>query len=106
MAGAKVTPGRPRIGRHQSSRQQTKTKDMKRNTHIYKTAVTALCLLSLSPALMFAAGSPKPIEERGVIKSVDMNAHILVVTEHKKNSEHAFQWNDQTKFSARDRSVG
>jgi len=80
--------------------------DMNLNTHIHKTAVTALCILSLSPALMFAAGSPKPIAERGVIKSVDMNAHILVVTEHKKNSEHAFQWNDQTKFSERNKSVG
>jgi hypothetical protein len=105
MTGAKVILRHPRIGRQQSSRQQRKTKDMKLNTHIHKAAATALCILSLSPALMFAAGSPKPIEERGVIKSVDMNAHTLVVTEHKKNSEHTFQWNDQTKFSERDKGA-
>ena len=79
---------------------------MKLNTHIHKAALTVLCILSLSPALMVAAGSPKPIEERGVIKSVDMNAHILVVTEPKKNAERKFQWNDQTKFNERDKSIG
>ena len=72
---------------------------MKLNSHIHKTAVASLCILSLSPALLFAASSPKPIEERGVIKSVDMDTHRLVVTEHKKNAEQTFQWNDQTKFS-------
>ena len=78
---------------------------MKLKTHIHRTAVTALCILSLSPALMFAAGSPKPIEERGVIKSVDMTAHTLVVTERKNNSEQTFQWNDQTKFHEHFRST-
>jgi Cu/Ag efflux protein CusF len=74
---------------------------MKLNTHIYKKAVTALCILSLSPALVFAADGPKPIEERGIIKSVDLDTHTLVVTGHKNNSEQKFQWTDQTKFSTR-----
>lgn len=78
---------------------------MKLNTHIHKTAVTALSVLSLSPALVFAAGTPKPIEERGTIKSVDMSAHTLVVAEHRKNAGQKFQWNDQTKFSERDKSA-
>lgn len=78
---------------------------MKLNTRIQKSVVAALCVLSLSPALVFAAGTPKPIEERGVIKSVDMGAHTLVVAEHKKNTEQKFQWNDQTKFSERNKSA-
>ena len=79
--------------------------NMKLNTHIQKLVVTALCILSPGPALMLAAGSPKPVEERGVIKSVDMDAHILVVTEHRKNAEQKLQWNDQTKFSERGKSA-
>jgi Cu/Ag efflux protein CusF len=76
-----------------------KTKAMKLNTHMHKTAVAVCCILSLSPALLFAAGTPKPIKETGVIKSVDMDAHTLVVTRQKKKSEQKFEWNDQTKFN-------
>jgi hypothetical protein len=78
---------------------------MKLNTHIHKTAVAALCVLVLSPALVFAGDAAKPAEGRGIIKSVDTSAHTLVVTEHKKNTEQTFQWNDQTKFSERDKSA-
>ena len=78
---------------------------MKLNTPIHRLVATALCILSLGPAVVFAAGSAKPVEERGVIKSVDMDAHILVVTEHRKNAEQKFQWNDQTKFSERSKSA-
>ena len=76
---------------------------MKLNTQVHKTAVTALCVLALSPALVFAAGTPKPAGERGIIKSVDMDAHTLMVTERKTNSEQKFQWNDKTKFSERNK---
>ena len=72
---------------------------MKLNTHIHKMAVTAFCVLALSSALVFAAGTPKHIGERGIIKSVDMDTHTLVVTEQKNNLEKKFRWNDQTKFS-------
>jgi hypothetical protein len=76
---------------------------MKRNTPIHRSVVTVLCVLSLSPGLVFAGGRPKPGEERGIIKSVDMSAHTLVITERKKNADQKFQWNDQTKFKERDK---
>jgi len=78
---------------------------MKLHAHIHKTAVAALCVLVLSPALVLAGDTAKPSEGRGIIKSVDMSAHTLVVTEHKKNAEQKFQWNEQTKFSERDKSA-
>ena len=78
---------------------------MKLNSHIHKTAAAALCVLTLSPALVFAAGTTHPSRERGIIKSVDMDAHTLVVTDRKNNSQRTFQWNDQTKFSERDKSA-
>jgi hypothetical protein len=102
---------------------------MKLNTPLCKTVVTSFCVLSLSPALVFAGGiagvmgdlsvgqNPEESgadyvadttgysEERGVIKSVDLSAHTLVVTEHKKNTEQTFQWNDQTKFTERHKSA-
>ena len=78
---------------------------MKLNTNLGKIVVAVLCLSSLAPALVFAGNAAKPGEERGVIKSVDMTAHTLVVTEHKKNTEQTFQWNDQTKFMERDKNA-
>ena len=78
---------------------------MKFNTHLHKTVVTALCVLSLSPALVFGGGTSKPLKEGGIIKSVDMKTHTLVVTEHKNHVDQKFQWNDQTKFSERDKSL-
>jgi hypothetical protein len=80
-------------------------KDMKLRTHIHKTAVTALCILSLSPALLFAADTTQPAVAHGIIKSVDITAHTLVVTEHKSNTELTFQWNDQTQFTERGQSA-
>ena len=78
---------------------------MKIKNHIHKTVTATLCVLALSPALLFASNTRKPNEELGVIKSVDMTAHTLVLTEHKNNSEQTFQWNDQTKFSERNKSA-
>lgn len=78
---------------------------MKLNTHLHKTVVTAVCVLAISPALVFARGTAKPVQERGIIKSVDMSAHTLVVTESKKNVEQTFQWNKQTKFSERHKNA-
>jgi hypothetical protein len=67
--------------------------------------VTALCVLSLTPALVLASGTPKTRDERGIIKSVDMSTHTLVVTGHKKNADQKFQWNEQTQFSERDKNA-
>ena len=78
---------------------------MKLNTNLNKMVVAVLCLSSLAPALVFAGSAAKPGEERGVIKSVDMTAHTLVVSEHKKNTDQTFQWNDQTKFMERDKNA-
>ena len=36
----------------------------------------------------------------------DRPPYVLVVTDRKNNSERTFQWNDQTKFSERDKSAG
>lgn len=78
---------------------------MKRNPPITKTFTAGLCILALSPALVFAGNKASVTEERGLIKSVDMNAHTLVVTEHQKKSDQTFSWNDQTKFIERDKAV-
>jgi hypothetical protein len=102
---------------------------MKLKNHIHKTVTATLCVLSLSPALVFAGGitgamgnfsvgqnteesdadyvanSTQPSEEQGVIKSVDLSARTLVVTRHKANTEQTFQWNDQTKFMERNKSA-
>ena len=99
MAGAYVF----RVNDKDESNKQNNA--MKLNNHIHKRATTAICVLSLSPALLFGADAPKPIEERGIIKSVDMSAHTLVVTERKNSSEKKFEWNDQTKFSERNQTT-
>ena len=100
MAGAKVfLDTRERVAT--KIEMKNRTKIMKLNTHIHKTVVAAICVLALSPVLVFAADTPRPTVERGVIKSVDMDAQTLVVTEHKNNAEQKFRWNDQTKFSER-----
>lgn len=78
---------------------------MKLKTHLHTTVVTALCVLSLTPALVLAGSTTKPLKERGIINSVDVTAHTLVVTEHKNHADQTFQWNDQTKFRERDKSV-
>ena len=77
---------------------------MKLNPRIQKMTMTALVVAALSPSLAFAAGKPKPQHEHGTIKSVDMNAHTLVVAE-PKHEEQTFQWNDQTKFLEHSRST-
>src|SRR6266571_8799623 len=105
MAGAKVTPRHPGIGYATKTETINERMPMKLKSHIHQTAA-ALCVLALSPTLMFAAGTTHPSKERGIIKSVNMEAQTLVVTDRKNNSEHTFQWNDQTKFSERDKSAG
>src|SRR5437879_1401510 len=106
MAGANETPRLSRIGYATKTETINERKPMKLNSHIHKTAVAALCVLALSPELVFAADRTHPSRERGIIKSVDMETHTLVVTDRKNNSEHTFQWNDKTKFSERDKSAG
>jgi len=63
------------------------------------------CVLTLSPALVFAGHTPKPGKESGVIKSVDMGAHTFVVAEQHKKAEQTFGWNDQTKFTEHKKSA-
>lgn len=77
---------------------------MKLHSRFHRTVAPLLCVLALSPALVFAANPPKKTEVRGVIKSVDMNAHTLIVTEHQK-SEQTFAWNNQTKFLEHEKSA-
>ena len=72
---------------------------------IRKTSIAALCALALSPAALFAGNTAKTTVDRGVIKSVDMSAHQLVVTGEKGKTDETFQWNDQTKFIEHDKAV-
>ena len=78
---------------------------MKLNTHFTRRRDSALRAVTQLRHSYLPAHEPKPIEERGIIKSVDMSAHTLVVTEHKENTDQKFQWNDQTKFSERNKSA-
>jgi hypothetical protein len=64
----------------------------------------ALCAAVLTPAALFA-GHAKTSSDHGVIKSVDANAHQLVVTDKKSKIDQTFQWNDQTRFMEHDKSV-
>src|SRR5262245_12676685 len=77
---------------------------MKLKLNLSTTALAAVCALALNPATLLAA-NPHPHEERGTIKSVDTTAHTLTVTGGKDNSEHKFQWNDQSKFTERGKTV-
>ena len=78
---------------------------MKIISHIHKTTVAVLCVLVLSSTLVLAADTTQPSRERGIIKSVDANTQTLVVAKRGNNSEQTFQWNDQTKFWERDKTV-
>ncbi len=77
---------------------------MKLNSNLRIAALGALCAVALTPAALFAA-NPRLHEDRGTIKSVDADAHTLVVTDLKNKSEHKFQWNDQTKFTERGKTA-
>ena len=68
-------------------------------------ALVPVCVLALSPVGVLAAESTKLKEERGTIKSLDADAHTVVVSDRKDNSEHKFLWNDQTKFTERGKTV-
>ena len=82
-----------------------KTNNMKPHTRIPRAALAALCIFSLSPALLCAADTAQPAVVHGTIKSVDTAAHTLVVTERKNNAEQTFQWSDQTLFTERGQSA-
>ena len=72
---------------------------MKWNLHCWKPAMAAVCAAAiLTPAALLAGGPPKARHENGTIKSVDANAHTLVIAGLKGHSEHKFQWNGETKF--------
>lgn len=75
---------------------------MKLNSNLRLTCL-ALGALVLSTAALYAANAPKTQDERGTIKSVDATAHTLVVTDLKNKTEHKFLWNDQTKFTERNK---
>jgi len=77
---------------------------MKLTSNLPITAAIALSALALSLAALAAASAPKTHEERGTIKSVDVSDHKLVVTD-RKDTEHKFQWNDQTKFTEHGKAV-
>jgi hypothetical protein len=79
--------------------------EMKTKSNTSKAALAALCLLILSPAVLFAGNSPKTAKERGIIKSVDNSALQIVVTDHKTKTEGTFRWNDQTKFTEHHQTV-
>jgi hypothetical protein len=79
--------------------------NMKTNINIRKTGLVALCALALSPAALFAGNTSKTAEERGIIKSVDSQAHQIVVTDRKTKADRTFQWNDQTKFTEHGKAV-
>lgn len=78
---------------------------MKLSAHFRMAALIPACMLVLSPAALFAAESTKLKEERGTIKSVDAEAHTLIITDRKESAEHKFQWNDQSKFTERGKAV-
>jgi Cu/Ag efflux protein CusF len=61
------------------------------------TGLVVLSAVALSSATLLAA-NPRAHDMRGTIKSVDANAHTLVITDHKDKSDQTFQWNDQTRF--------
>jgi hypothetical protein len=77
---------------------------MKLRSRFQKIAPIALLVVGLGPALAFGAGTPKTHHQHGIIKSVDMAAQKMVVSE-SKNKEHTFQWNDQTKFREQSKST-
>jgi len=78
---------------------------MKRSETLLKSSIIALCALTLGPVAAFAADTAKPREERGTITEVDLVQHRLVVTDHKDNAIHRFQWNDQTRFTEHGKTV-
>jgi hypothetical protein len=78
---------------------------MKSQPFVRNATLAALCTLVLSPAALFAANAHKTAEERGVIKSVDVTSHQLIVTDQKTKADGTFQWNDHTKFSEQRKNV-
>jgi hypothetical protein len=79
--------------------------DMKTKIKIRTAAFVALCALALSPAAAFAKNSTKTATEHGVIKSVDSNAHQIVVMNQKTKANSTFQWNDRTQFTEHHKTV-
>lgn len=77
---------------------------MKSTANLRLLTVAAWCALALAPVTLRAA-EPRPHQERGTIKSVDAATHTLVLADLKNSKEYKFQWNDQTKFTERGKTV-
>src|SRR4030095_1044925 len=73
---------------------------------IQRTALVAITALTLTPAIVSAADTPKPKHESGIIKSVDQDSHTMVVADHKTKAEAKFQWNGGTKFTENHKTSG
>jgi hypothetical protein len=78
---------------------------MKLTSTFPKLSALVACSLVMGAAGVLAADSPAKHRERGLIKSVDAQNHWLVVTDRKDNSEHKYQWNDQTRFKEQRRAL-
>lgn len=73
-------------------------------SRIQKMALAALVVATVGPALAFAGATPKIQHESGIIKSVDLKTHTLVVTAKKLPSQ-SFQWDEHTKFREHSRTT-
>lgn len=71
------------------------------NFHLTFRALAVMAGLALSTASVFAGSCRKTHSERGTVSSVDVDAHTLVITDLKKNTEHKFLWNELTRFTER-----
>ena len=78
---------------------------MKLSSMPLKAGAVAACAFGLSLASSFAAHPRGTRLMRGTIKLIDTDAHTLIVTEHKDNSEHKLLWNDQTRFMEHGRAA-
>ena len=86
---------------------------MKPSNYLKIATLAGLCALASGSTTVLAEASHKASkdtdrlhEERGTIKSVDLNDHIVVVEDRKDSSEHKFSWNDETKFTLRGKPAG
>jgi hypothetical protein len=79
--------------------------NMKAKLNINNAAWIVLCALTLSPTALFAGNTSHTATESGIIKSVDNNAHQIVVIDQKTKAEGTFHWNDHTKFTEHHEAV-
>ena len=78
---------------------------MKRSDKFLTSSAIALCGLLLGSPSAFAAESATPHKARGTVTGIDMDQHLLVISDRKDNSVHRFQWNDQTRFTHHGKSM-